>query len=482
MEGTTRDKEASCPSCGKPINIAPLLEQRAVEKYTLKNAVGRGYYGITFHAENQIGRSYAVKLVPARIYEKHDKSFSEEIRKYNKLGSHPHIADLVDAGEVNFTVLEVEMLFHFIVMEWIEGETLTQYTKESAAPCNEVYGAILDITSGLERFESQNLWHNDLNSDNILFKRLTSEERRTRRVDTPFICKIVDVGSAVFRQAPIEGRIRDLAFLGHHINDLRKQSLKSEHQLTREDIFFLNSLEKIVARLLDEDQTRGFATAAEVSQEVSDLYQQRYLLTEPTAIDLDDPFAYLNANDFPNDTYINYLFSDRFPWVRDIVTPEAQGTLITGPRGSGKTMILRSMRLKTRLHPFEQSESVESIRQRVQTDYQLAFYVSARIEIGNQCSLSKLPRWAASEELTVYYFLLLYTVEILETLFYGSAKSILRYDSSAEVSFCKLICTSLCLSEHPTIQNVLREVKSRQYEIERDSLESTPPGAMLNSN
>ena len=54
----------------------------------------------------------------------------------------------------------------------------------------------------------------------------------------------------------------------------------------------------------------------------------------------------------------------------------------------------------------------------------------------NHCSLTKLPRWTNSEELIVYYFLLLYAVEILDTLCYGVAKGIFDFDASAESGGC----------------------------------------------
>jgi hypothetical protein len=55
---------------------------------------------------------------------------------------------------------------------------------------------------------------------------LRSEEKlpigteRQHRIIKQYICKIVDVGSAVFRQAPQPGRLGDLTFLGVHRDDI----------------------------------------------------------------------------------------------------------------------------------------------------------------------------------------------------------------------------------------------------------------------
>jgi serine/threonine protein kinase len=481
-KGASKDRFGQCPVCANPIDVSDFLLEREIGGYTIQRAVGRGYYGLTFLAKNKIGKEFALKIVPKKLYHKHNKNFNEEVSKYQKLGTHPNIAELMDASSTEIDIIGQHIEFFVVIMEWIDGVTLTEFMESGKVTANEICSIILDISSAIERFERENLWHNDLNSDNILLKAITHEERRTRKIDSQFTCKIVDIGSAVFRQAPLPGRLSDLVFFGHHINNLRKAALKLSENQTREDEFFLNALERVVARLLDEDSTRSITAAEQVSLDVLELHNQRFMLSEVPEIELSDPFAYLNANDFPNESYINYLFSGLFPWVNAILTPEAQGTLITGPRGSGKTMILRSMRLKTRLHPFAPDETAEHIRERIGADPQLGFYVSARMEIGNHCALSKLPKWTESEEAVVYYFLLLYAVEIFDTFNFGLIKNILSFDSTSEAQCCQFVCSALCLPEVVSFTSLYRELRVRQYAIERDSNAVVPQNAMLNSN
>jgi len=480
-KGKSKDKAAPCPACGRPLDVGFLVKGARVDGYKIRYQVNRGYYGATCNATNRIEKEFAIKLIPKTLYTLHDKSFDDEIIRYRKLDSHPNIADLIDAGEIELTLDGLTIGFYYIVMEWIAGITLTQYLQRGLSNTDEMFGAIFDVLSGLERFEKENLWHNDLNSDNIIFKELSEEERLTRKISSRFICKVVDIGSCIFRQRPEEGRLSDLAFLGHHISDLRKCASAHSAQLSREDQFLLDGLERVVARLLDEDASRGFNNAAELTEALEDIYTRRFLLNEATEVTLSDPFAYLNANDFPNEAFINYLFSARFPWVHDIQAPEAQGTLITGPRGCGKTMILKSMRLKTRLHPFQPNESIGSIQERLERDAQIAFFVSARIEIGNHCSLKKLPAWAQSEELTVYYFLLLFAVEVFDSLHYALMMSVIDIDPRVEAGFCKAISNLLGLRPILDIPATLRQLRLVQNSVVRDVLKEAPTGAVLNS-
>src|SRR5690349_3946404 len=90
--GTSKRKQDSCSACGQPLDAGYLFEGVMIEDYKLIRSAGRGFYGLTFLAENKIGKSFALKLIPARLYRKQAKSFDQEVKKYALLGSHPNIA------------------------------------------------------------------------------------------------------------------------------------------------------------------------------------------------------------------------------------------------------------------------------------------------------------------------------------------------------------------------------------------------------
>ncbi len=464
------------------MDIGPLLEGQTVDIYTLKKSVDRGHYGAVFRAINRIGKSFALKLVPVRLYEQVDKSFESEISRYHKLGQHPHIATLEDAGSISLKLLEEELNFYFIVMEWVEGITLTEFIKNKPQTASEIISVIFDVTAGLERFEDKNLWHNDLNSDNILVRQLDPTEIRTRKISSPYICKIVDIGSAVFRGEKHEDRLSDLQFLASHMNELKIVALAEGPQSTREEQFILDGVSTLVSRLFDENQARSIDTATTLMAELTSLFESRLLLANNEVVELDDPFGYLNANDFPNDGYINYLFSGSIPWIGSIASPESQGTLITGPRGCGKTIILRSMRLSTRILPHFDGEKLGSIQSRFNRDEYLAFFVSARIDIGNHCSLKKLPPWAQSEELTVYYFILLFVTEVLHAIEYGQVRNIWNLDPISEWELCDYVSTSLGLVRSGGISALATQVKRQQNILVLNQISEPPSGSLLNSN
>lgn len=409
--------------------------------YQLTSYVSRGYYGATYRAENQIGKSFAVKLVPTELYARHGKSFEDEISRYAKLGHHPNIAELFDAGQLNLQLNGAEVAFYFIIMEWIDGVPLSQFVSETPITTSILYGAGLDLSAAILRFAECNLWHNDLNAQNILVKALSDEEIQTRRSESGYTLKVVDTGSAVFRQAFGHRELDDTAFLGRHLNTL-KEAAERNPSLSREDQFFLSTMKTLVASLLDEDPSRRLSDPRQAGVELTTLYQARLSLLFTRDVRLSSPFDYLNANDFPSPAYINALFSSRFPWIHEITDAAAQSLLITGPRGCGKTMILRSMRLRTRLDGKPANDKDHFAKVVGAADY-VAFFTSARLEIGNHILTTKLPPWVEREQVVIAYFHLLYLFEIIETLQYAVLHCGLRLDGVGETSFNQFLSAAL---------------------------------------
>lgn len=469
LDSSSTTLDGDCKKCGRPLDIGEILTGSDIDGYTLNKYVGRGHYGAVFKAQNRIGRYYALKLVPVALYDSAGKEFRDEVSKYIRLGQHTNIASLENAGNYEATILDQRIEFYFIVMEWVEGITLTEFIKKSPRTPSDIISVLFDVSAALERFEDQNLWHNDLNSDNILVQEIDKSQSLTRKHDSPYLCKIVDTGSAVFRGVKDSGRLSDLKFLAFHINELRTGSLEILSKCTREEQYLIQGITVIISRLFDENEQRSIVSAKALAVELQSLYESRLLLSSQQTIELEDPFGYLNASEFP-DGYINLLFSRDVPWIQSISSAESKNTLITGPRGCGKTMLLRSMSLNTRMLSCSPDETIEEIQKRLNSDTFLAFFVSARIEIGNHCSLSRLPKWAESEEQSVLYFTLLFVNEILEALELGQVSGIWKFDAGYEAEFCHFVSDSFSLANYGSVSALASQIKKLQNLLIREEL------------
>lgn len=455
------DVNALCSNCGISLNPELGFSPFKVNGLTADRYVGRGFYGATYHATNKIGKEFAVKVIPTVLYSNYNKNFDEEVSRYRELGRHPNIAELHDAGTTTITIQQRQSDVFFFVSEWIDGATLTSFLSHHALTVEEMYSAILDLCSGVARFEERNLWHNDLNGENILIAELSEEELETRAVDSRFILKIIDIGSATFRHAGGRRITDDLRMIAHHIHAMRQCVLKTGEEFPRTDRFFLDKVEPVISGILDE-HSRVTARAKSALEEIKSLYNQRFRLAqEVSAVTLDDPFAYLNANDLPSESYVAQLFSDHFPWLRQVLAPDPQAVLITGPRGCGKTMILKSMYLRTRMMPVSPNETGDQIRNRLERDELAGFFVSARISIGNNCPLTKLPAWAEGP-LVPFYLNLLYAHNIADCLHFGSLHARFSLTRSQEQEFCQFLSKLLGIvpcSSFPALLSRLERVQ-----------------------
>ena len=80
--------------------------------------------------DTRLDRSVAIKVLPEHLGESPERKqrFEREAKAISQL-NHPHICTLYDVGEHDGT--------GFLVMEYIEGETLTDRLKKGALPLDE---------------------------------------------------------------------------------------------------------------------------------------------------------------------------------------------------------------------------------------------------------------------------------------------------------------------------------------------------------
>src|SRR5688572_1978770 len=97
-----------------------LVNGQQIGRYRILSAIGAGGMGKVFLAEDQrLDRKVALKILPAAFVQDTERMlrFQREAKTTSAL-NHPNIITLHEIGETDHT--------HFIVTEYIEGETLKQ--------------------------------------------------------------------------------------------------------------------------------------------------------------------------------------------------------------------------------------------------------------------------------------------------------------------------------------------------------------------
>lgn len=160
---------------------------RVVSNYKLVSVLGHGGTGTVYLAERadrQYSAQVAVKIIDsATIHGDLGQRFRAERQILASL-NHPNIARLIDAGET-------EEDQPYLVMEYVHGEPLDQYSDRERLDVRARLQLFLDICSAVQYAHQNLIVHRDLKPANIL----VTAEGAPKLLDFG-IAKLLDVGDA----------------------------------------------------------------------------------------------------------------------------------------------------------------------------------------------------------------------------------------------------------------------------------------------
>src|SRR6266540_569647 len=130
--------------------------------YEIVAAIGAGGMGEVYRArDTRLERTVAVKVLPSHLSTSPEvrQRFEREAKTISQL-SHPHICALYDVG--NQDGLE------FLVMEYLEGETLSERLAKGPLAFDQVLRYGLEIADALDKAHRQGIVHRDLKPGNVM--------------------------------------------------------------------------------------------------------------------------------------------------------------------------------------------------------------------------------------------------------------------------------------------------------------------------
>jgi len=319
-----RDFKA-CPHCGEPLSdfLREYADKPIDGKYRIVQRLGIGGMGEVFKVEHTfLGSTRVVKIIRAQISSSSDahERFLREARMATKV-QHPNVATLFD-----FSALPDGS--HYMVWEYIDGQNLAQVLKQrgTLAPRHAVRIAIQAL-AGLEAIHRAGIVHRDISPENLMI---------TQAADGSEFVKIIDLGVAKAAESDVAmtqtgmfvGKFRyaspdHLGFMpaGERIDgraDLYSLGVVLFEMLTGRPPFEATSpheyiihhsrdeyasspdldritgnpaLQTVLARALDRDRNKRFATAREFSDALaaieSTLPDEPPIVAVPPAFDPD---------------------------------------------------------------------------------------------------------------------------------------------------------------------------------------------------
>jgi len=152
--------------------------------YEIASLLGAGGMGEVYRArDTRLDRTVAIKVLPADLAGRPDlrQRLEREARAISAL-NHPHICVLHDLGQQDG--------IDYLVMEYLEGETLADRLKKGALPLEQALRHGIEIAEALDRAHRQGIVHRDLKPGNVML--------------TKSGIKLLDFGLAKLRPADVQ--------------------------------------------------------------------------------------------------------------------------------------------------------------------------------------------------------------------------------------------------------------------------------------
>ena len=228
----------------------PLAPNLRLGPYQIVAPLGAGGMGEVYKGrDTRLDRIVAIKVLPEHSAARPDlrERFEREARAVSAL-NHPHICALYDVGQQDG--------IDFLVMEYLEGETLAQRLERGPLPMEQALRYAVQISDALERAHRHKVIHRDLKPSNIMLVRDGA--------------KLLDFGLAkLHAAAAAEAETRTIALttegtiLGT-FQYMAPEQLEGKDADVRSDIFAFGAVlyEMVTGRKAFEGKSRASITAA----------------------------------------------------------------------------------------------------------------------------------------------------------------------------------------------------------------------------
>ncbi|MDF3337905.1 protein kinase [Mycolicibacterium septicum] len=372
-----------CRSCGRTYGHPLTHPPESIREYTIIDTIARGFYGAIYVAESGgLRRKSVLKVIPQRVYESFGKDFRSECKSHQQLAQGTrHLVDILDMfdADVWFKNEQESLPCHVAVLEHVDGVRLSDYLEQSPSSKPLTATAIAQIAVDLFRLlaelEAKQQFHNDLHGGNVLIRALPNDQKRGAAIEPSVIAVAVDLGSITDASRSHEDQqVGDLHQVTHHILALSNHLLANPDNASDIDYRLAATLSDIAHMLRPESvnlRTPDFRSLIDLIHSAFEVASSPW--KEPSGLgSFNESY---NAQTLRS-WYVPRLLVDPEGWQKQICVAGPQ--VITGMRGCGKTMLLRSLQFHSRASAIQRSNPGEGTNEKLTLSNEgyLGLYIS----------------------------------------------------------------------------------------------------------
>ena len=403
-------------------------------RFTLIDQLGPGKTAVAWEAVDTRATRFAVKFALRQDYDSH--SLEAEIDRVNQLRS-PLVARIIFYGVPEFVGIELDAKqFYAIVVEWVEGPTLRSFLNahDRQIGPDDYRQFARDLCEILNGLRSQELMHSDLHDRNLIVSpskdaltgevqnrliaidtgQLKTEETRTQLLEQwerkiEILRSVSGSEDITNKIAQLRNWIRyfsrtDQEWVTHHLCSLYNHLRRSPSCQTAQARRFLKQLPDVLRLTIDPDPSRRVDDALEIFRAIESVWKSA---GEYQAPGMQTPFDLPSAELIRNDKQLMDLFAEEYPRLDECRSNSP--VYIYGPRGCGKSTILRSLSVKAILHSDEPAQELKKVQF-------TGVYVSCSSELRSRFWLMPSADYDNLTAHIIEYFNLLLVEELVDTL------------------------------------------------------------------
>lgn len=374
-----RSFDDECPDCGRPYGFPLTNAPASIGEFKVERAINRGFYAavykVTFGA---LDAPYVLKVAPKRIYEKfkdYGKDFEHESRVHRNVAEgSEHLVGIHNIFDLDITFGDITLPCLVAQLDYVEGTLLHELLEAEGPPSARTAAQIaLDLLQLLDELQAKESFHNDLHDSNIIVQTLNPSARRAEALDDSIRVVAVDLGSVTDGSKSGTSRLGDLRSIGRYIQAFASRLLGNPGETADLDYRLAEQLQEIAALLSQE--------AVNQRRPEFDLWRERIRQSyDFVASPWKEPPPLRRFDDSYNAQTLHPWFVPKLlvdpdeEWLKEISVQGPQ--IISGMRGCGKTMLLRSLMFHARAAAHQGTLDTLAIEEGLASDHFVGLYIS----------------------------------------------------------------------------------------------------------